>query len=223
MIFELRKGGRRFQCRIDVATGRATLSISGQDMEQWRPTAPTNVRGTGRHDILFSNCDDELLLWVDGSVVAFDAPTTYDDLGNTQPDNDDLAPVGVASAGAQVQISHLRVLRDIYYSAVRGDGGPRESYDVRYQPGPCAAQSAASVPPRRSYVDFPLEAGPVLRAGRQQREEQGRAAVGARILGQPRVADRQGPVHLLAPFLGQDSVRQSFPFPIFPISTGWGW
>ena len=62
LVFELRKGGRQFQCRIDVATGRATLSISGQDMEQFRPTATTCVRGPGRHEIRFSNCDNELPL-----------------------------------------------------------------------------------------------------------------------------------------------------------------
>ncbi len=103
LVLELCKGTRRFQCRIDVATGRATLSISGQDMEKWRPAAVTSVRGKGRHRILFSNCDDQLLLWVDGNVVAFDAPTTYNDLGNVQPDNADLAPVGVASAGRRCE------------------------------------------------------------------------------------------------------------------------
>ena len=72
LLFELRKGGRRFQCRFDVATGQATLSISGRDMEQFQPTATTAVRGPGRHEIRFSNCDNELRLWVDGSVVPFD-------------------------------------------------------------------------------------------------------------------------------------------------------
>ena len=134
MTLELRKGGRRFQCAIDVATGRATLSISGRDMNKWRPAAITTVRGKGQHDILFSNCDNELLLLVDSNVVSFDAPTTYDDLGNTQPEADDLAPVGIASTGAEVRISHLRVLRDIYYGAVRGEGMPSEDCDVRYMP-----------------------------------------------------------------------------------------
>ena len=126
--FELRKGGRRFDCRIDAATGRATLSIGGADMRNWRPTAATRLRGRGSHDILFSNCDNELRLWIDGQVVAFDPvqgnsrehPTAYADLGNHQPredDEHDLAPVGVGSAGAQVRISHLRIQRNIYYIA----------------------------------------------------------------------------------------------------------
>jgi signal peptidase I len=115
LLFELRKAGRRFRCRLDVATGRATLSISGQDMEKFRPTAATNVRGRGRHEILFSNCDDELRLWVDGSVVRFDSAATYDDLKNYTPQTSDLEPVGVASVGAAARLSHLAILRDLYY------------------------------------------------------------------------------------------------------------
>jgi signal peptidase I len=157
LIFELCKGGRRFQCRFDLATGRATLSISGQEMQQWRPTALTRLRGKGRHSVIFSNCDDELLLWVDGSVVSVDAPATYRDLGNTQPDEADLAPVGVASAGAQVRVSHLRVLRDIYYGAPCGDGNPRETYDVQYQPGNALPNKPILPSQTRRYVDFPLK------------------------------------------------------------------
>jgi signal peptidase I len=115
LAFELRKGGRQFQCRFDMATGLATLSISGQDMERYRPTARTNVRGLGQHEIIFSNCDNELRLWIDGRVVQFDSPTTYDKLGNTMPDQSDLSPVGVASNGAAVRLSRLALVRDIYY------------------------------------------------------------------------------------------------------------
>jgi len=125
LVFELRKGenklqkeGRWFRCRIDVATGRAVLSISGQDMKAWRPAATTPLRGRGRHDVVFSNCDDELLLWIDGRVVSFDASTRYKNLENTRPSADDLTPAGIASAGCRASISHLRILRDIYYIAV---------------------------------------------------------------------------------------------------------
>jgi signal peptidase I len=117
LIFELRKGGRQFFCHIDVATGQAALSISGPGMESFRPTASTAVRGPGRYEILFSNCDNELRLWVDGHVVTFDAPTTYDDLGNTLPHPTDLMPAGVASQGVKVRLSHLAIFRDLYYIA----------------------------------------------------------------------------------------------------------
>ena len=117
LLFELRKGGRQFHCRIDVATGQAMLSISGPDMRQFRPTAATSVRGPGRHDIRFSNCDDELRLWVDGRVVQFDASTAYRELGNNLPEASDRLPVGVASVGVKSRLSHLALFRDIYYIA----------------------------------------------------------------------------------------------------------
>jgi signal peptidase I len=168
LVFELRKGGRRFQCRIDVATGRATLSIRGGDVPQFHPTALTAVRGKGRHAIRFSNCDDELLLWVDGSLVQFDAPTSYDGLGNTQPRADDKEPVGIASAGAAVRISHLRVLRDIYYIAVDERRPAQAITDYDYLPDFFRPESLdewiLSHPAQRS-VEFPLRADQFLMLG----------------------------------------------------------
>jgi signal peptidase I len=117
LLFELRKGGRLFHCRIDVATGEATLSISGPGMEQFHPKATTAVRGSGRHEIRFSNCDNELRLWVDDRIVTFDAKTSYPDLKNTTPDPTDTLPVGVGTVGVKAQVSHLAIFRDIYYIA----------------------------------------------------------------------------------------------------------
>ena len=117
LIFELRKGGRRFHCRIDAATGEATLSITGRDMETFRPAAITGVRGHGQHEIRFANCDNQLRLWVDDRLVLFDAATTYPDLGNTTPEATDREPVGIASLGAKARLSHLAISRDLYYIA----------------------------------------------------------------------------------------------------------
>jgi signal peptidase I len=167
LAFELRKGGRHFQCRIDVATGNATLSIDSQP--EWRPTAATAVRGRGVHDILFSNCDDELRLWVDGRVVEFppvhgnrpDHPTAYrDDLDNHAPDEGDLAPAGVAADGARLRISHLRVLRDIYYIATDWKTGGMMDYQDRVRPDELLQYSPAQ---RRKivgrWVEFSLAKG----------------------------------------------------------------
>jgi signal peptidase I len=117
-VLELIKGGRKFQCRLDVATGQAELSIDGDDMRSFRPTAQTNFRGPGKHTVMFSNCDRQLLLWVDGKVVKFDSQTEYGDLRNTRPTELDLAPAGIASNQAKMKISHLKIFRDIYYIAV---------------------------------------------------------------------------------------------------------
>jgi signal peptidase I len=120
-IAELVKGGRHFQCRFDLASGKAELSISGDvaEAQQFHPKATTEVKGVGTHTVIFSNVDDELRLWVDGSVVAFDAPTTYDSakLRDHIPTSDDLSPVGIGADGAAVDVLHIKVLRDIYYIA----------------------------------------------------------------------------------------------------------
>ena len=155
LIFELRKGGRQFQARLDVASGKATLFVSGQDMADFRPTAQTAVSGPGCHEIIFANCDNELQLWVDGNVVQFDAPTAYDDLGNTRPDPSDLMPASVGSTGAEVRIGHLRLLCDIYYGAQRGMGMPSEKCDVEYESGQ-ALPGKGRLPVGANYVDFTL-------------------------------------------------------------------
>ena len=122
LLLDLVKGGRHFRATIDVATGKAVLSIDG--LPDWHPTAQTKVRGPGEHRLMFANVDRQLTLWVDDNVVEFDAPTTYDDLGNDRPrssegDRGDLSPVGIGSDGVALTVTHLRVLRDIYYIADR--------------------------------------------------------------------------------------------------------
>jgi hypothetical protein len=158
LVLELCKGGRRFQCRFDLATGRAVLSISGTDMAQWRPSAQTGIQGKGRHDLVFSNCDRQLLLWVDGSLVSFDRPTDYQDLDNATPDETDLSPVGIAAAGAPIQINHLRVMRDIYYLALSGDSTNPRACDVLYLPEHAVPDERKPTDERQDYVDFPLRA-----------------------------------------------------------------
>lgn len=159
LIFELCKGGRQFQCRFEVDTGRATLAISGPDLRDWRPSAVTPLKGPGRHSVRFSNCDNELLLWVDDRLVAFDAPTAYRDLGNAKPHATDLAPAGAASKGAAVRIGHLRLMRDLYYVAQIGDADRQRimDYDARYplDDSPLDDSRSGDV---RHHVDFRLGA-----------------------------------------------------------------
>lgn len=120
ILLDLVKGGRHFGCQIDVASGKARLSIDG--LPTWQPTADTPVRGSGTHEVTFANADRQLVLWVDGKPINFDRETTYDDLNNDQPqstadDPGDLAPLGIGSRGVALDVNHLRVLRDIYYIA----------------------------------------------------------------------------------------------------------
>lgn len=136
LYLDLVEAGRHFRCAIDVATGKATLSIvdidgnagsfASDDGEEHAAavSGQTSIRGVGQHQLTFANADNQLTLWVDGSPVKFDGPTTFPSADINQPDwNDkddgDLAPVGVGSRGVSVAVERLKVLRDVYYIAVK--------------------------------------------------------------------------------------------------------
>ena len=64
--------------------------------------AQTTVKGPGRYRLRLANCDHEMLLWVNGSVVPFDGPTQYPSFDlispiSTSADPGDLAPAGIGS------------------------------------------------------------------------------------------------------------------------------
>lgn len=170
VLFDLVKGGRHFTCTIDVATGQARLSIDG--LPDWNPAASTPFKGAGKHHVRFANVDRELTLWIDGRVIDFDSPTTYDDLGNDRPqstpqDMGDLAPAGIGSRGTALSINHLRLLRDIYYIAEKGPYGdivndyqaPVQSSDrvAQFMASPEAWRSGGDYFERRQAVLFPLK------------------------------------------------------------------
>lgn len=118
-VFELVEGGRIFRCRIDLTegedAGKATLSIDG--LENFKHVVETCIHGPGTYRIRFANVDDRLLLWVNRGVHYFD----YEPLGNTRPQPEDLEPVRIGSKGAALEISHLKIYRDVYYIAQRFD------------------------------------------------------------------------------------------------------
>ena len=145
LVLELIEGGWHFQCLIDVATGRATMSIIDH-RGQPRPfdtattvSANTAVKGQGSHRLLFSNIDSQLRLWVDGKLLEFDAATTYmrgkSGFGITPeeaelrpfyggPNNPgDLSPAGVGAKGLKAKIERLQIHRDKYYIGVSSGGG----------------------------------------------------------------------------------------------------
>jgi signal peptidase I len=128
LLLDLVEAGVHFTARIDLATGKATLEIDGQN--DFTATAQTPITGAGDYQIQFANIDDQLLLWVDGDLVDFGTDAQYDadkvfgGRANAIPktsadDPGDLSPVGIGARGANLTVNHLQVLRDIYYIAVR--------------------------------------------------------------------------------------------------------
>jgi signal peptidase I len=126
LLLDLVEAGKHFNCRIDLNTGEARLSA--ENAPDFAPKAKTNLTGTGKHVVGFSNFDDQLLLWIDGKVADFDSTTAYDadrvfgdrrDMRPKTSDQDlgDFAPAGIGARGAKLAVSRLKVWRDIYYIA----------------------------------------------------------------------------------------------------------
>jgi signal peptidase I len=171
LLLDLVEGGKHFTCTIDLADGKATLHIDGVD--DFAPTAKTALTKPGDYHLLFANVDDQLLLWVDGSLAAFDNSTDFDadqvfgDRSRIVPqttavDPGDLAPVGIGARGADLVVSRLQVWRDIYYIAdswQRNHGQLVTDYD---NSDPNVLFRIASEPAlwsefaRRRHHDFPL-------------------------------------------------------------------
>jgi len=130
VLLDLVEGGIHYTCRIDVETGEAVLSIDGgrrsftgaDGGEFPHARAATKMRGPGTYDLRFSNCDDQLLLWVNGRLAEFDGPTTYEPDDNVKPQwspqaAGDLEPAGIGAEGVAIRVNSLQVLRDVYYVA----------------------------------------------------------------------------------------------------------
>src|SRR5688572_17695660 len=178
------RGGVKHICRISLADGRATMSIadpsgaavsfrSDDGATAAAPTAQTDVKGPGKYRLRLSNCDHEMLLWVNGSVVEFDGPTTYHSVDLIEPkysaaDPGDLAPAGVASRGAAVRLTALRIYRDKYYIATTGNWGdgnndysqPRSAEQIRdifRDPSQWDAPQGLFGAESRRSIEFPLD------------------------------------------------------------------
>ncbi len=129
VTLELVEAGRKHQCQFDLATGVATLTIN--ELPDFRATAQTRVRGACKVSLRFANIDDQLHLWVNDKLVTFDKPTTFGPMNFKSAQPEDWSPVGIGAKGAAARVSHLRVMRDIYYvadEAHRMMAGPVSDY-----------------------------------------------------------------------------------------------
>jgi signal peptidase I len=146
VLLDLVEAGVHYQCRIDVKTGVATLTIDNgqkqfsQDdgsgaVDKVVSQEPTPLQGAGAYEVRFSNADNQLTLWIDDKPIAFNGPTTFLSSDDPRPhytDQDplDLAPAGIGVNGAAVDVSRLRILRDVYYLALEKGGFANHDYNV---------------------------------------------------------------------------------------------
>ena len=143
---EIVEAGIQYQCRFDLSTATATLLVreNGRSVH-WQtdpPVAPTNVRTGGSARIRMCNYDQMIRVWVDDEELSFDRDTRFDaalfrdvvdDRPHWRPDHPlDASPLGLAVAGCSAVVKHLRIDRDQYYIASRGQSRSTNSeYDVR--------------------------------------------------------------------------------------------
>lgn len=123
VLLQTVEGGVAFTCSIDIATGKATISASGEDIIKFEqlPTADTGIRGPGNWKIQFANADDKLFLWVDGKNIEI-AGAEYSRSGDVVPvyRNDgpsDAEPIGIGGSSVELNVTRLQVLRDLYYTS----------------------------------------------------------------------------------------------------------
>jgi signal peptidase I len=144
------------------------LPFTGDDgVEALTPKAQTSVRGGGTYRLRLSNVDHQTLLWVNGSVVAFDGPTTYRSEDLVSPayspqDAGDLEPAGIGLEGAKAKLSHLRILRDKYYLALSDPLGGNSDYTTGFSAETLhnpAKWSQTDMFDRRRTVQFELGEG----------------------------------------------------------------
>jgi signal peptidase I len=147
---ELVEAGVRFQCRIDLTDGKATLEILdgdrqlpfvGEDKQSDAISAQTPARAGTSFSVRFSNCDDQLLLWIDDELVAFEGPNTFDtrsfrgaaeNYPRYQPGEHplDAAPMGIAVRGGTAKVTRVRIDRDKYYVATTNSALGIYDYDL---------------------------------------------------------------------------------------------
>ncbi len=173
LLLDLVEGGRHFTCTIDLTTGEATLSAEGGP--NYAPKARTSLDGPGSYRVAFANFDDQLLLWIDGELIAFDGGTAYDvdkifgDRSEILPqtsgeDAGDLAPAGIGARSAKLAVTRLQLWRDIYYIADNGLSQARNGNNlISDYDAPSDIENLLSDPERwgvfatRRSVKFPLQ------------------------------------------------------------------
>ncbi|MCA9136435.1 MAG: signal peptidase I, partial [Planctomycetales bacterium] len=152
LSLELVEAGVQYRCVIDLGNGNAKLAIlDGNEARSFSDSTgravttvsgETSARAGESFSVRFSNCDDQLLLWVDDSLIAFDGPTTFT-VKDFRSDKEnrphvkagvhplDAAPFGIAVRGGAAKIQRVKVDRDKYYIATNNSSsGVINDYDT---------------------------------------------------------------------------------------------
>jgi signal peptidase I len=143
VVFDLVDGGQQHSCSIDLADGTATLEAA----VGVTAVTSTPIRGKGSWEVMFTNVDDELRLFVDSKLMPTSTPVAWSSeitkestrepvLEVVEPGSavlTDLAPVGITVKAEDepvaVAVSSIKILRDIFYIGAVGFGRRGEIRD----------------------------------------------------------------------------------------------
>ena len=143
IVFDLVDGGQQHSCSIDLADGTATLKAA----VGVTAVTSTPIRGKGSWEVMFTNVDDELRLFVDSKLMPTSTPVAWSSeitkestrepvLEVVEPGSavlTDLAPVGITVKAEDepvaIAVSSIKVLRDIFYIGAVGFGRRGEIRD----------------------------------------------------------------------------------------------
>jgi signal peptidase I len=119
---ELCKGVDRFRATWDMGTGFCTVYRLGKDGKpESLKSARSVLKPKSTHRLRLANVDDKLTVWVDNNLVFGEEGVTYvpaKDLGPVEK-NDLDEPASILVKGAKVQVRHLKLFRDTYYTMGR--------------------------------------------------------------------------------------------------------
>jgi signal peptidase I len=124
---QLAQGRDRFLAQWDLATGKCTLFRYQDELKEGERLAEvdTAVNKPGTYRIRFANFDERLTLWVNdelplGDGVAYWRAWTWDaarqEFAGAGPTTYDLTPASVSSQGASLEVRHVQLWRNTYYT-----------------------------------------------------------------------------------------------------------
>ncbi len=123
LALEVSRGPSRFRATFDSATGQCSLYRIRGDKTEELGTAATAFKGAGTFRVRLANADDRLIVWVNGRL-AFGDGVSYQAAERLAPtrENDLNRPVSVGAKGGRFTVRHLKINRDVYYTAAPSSG-----------------------------------------------------------------------------------------------------
>lgn len=126
LALEIQAGVDLHRATFDLTSGECTLRVlrhsNGPEPKEIAvQKAPTLLNRPGKYRLRFSNFDERLTLWINGSLpfgdgLAFPGPAPED----RSPRAGDTKPLAISAKQATLRVANLRVFRDIYYTRSAG-------------------------------------------------------------------------------------------------------